>query len=245
MHRFKNQFVLITGSTRGIGKATAKLFLKEGAHVIITGTSKGCPVQLKDELDGTYTYVQGDFSSDDGIKSFLEELKKFDRIDVCINNAGINRLYELESVPDEDYNELLSVNLHAPFQICRFIAGRMKKQQYGRIVNVASIWSEITKPKRVIYTISKNALVGLTKTMAVELASYGVIVNAISPGFTLTELTKRTLSDSEIKQLAVDVPINRFADPEEMGQVMLFLSSRENSYMTGQNIIVDGGYTNV
>lgn len=245
MNRFENQTVLVTGSTRGIGKAAAKLFIEEGAHVIVTGTSDTCPVGLNDELGSSFSYVQGNFSSAEGISSFIEALKKFDRIDVCVNNAGINRLFELEDIPLEDYNELLSVNLHAPVQICKSVAKLMKKQNYGRVVNVASIWSAITKPKRTMYTISKNAIVGLTKTMAVELAPYGVTVNAISPGFTLTELTKSTLTEDEIKTLSQDVPAKRFAEPEEMAKVILFLCSKENSYMTGQNIIVDGGYTNV
>jgi 3-oxoacyl-[acyl-carrier protein] reductase len=121
----------------------------------------------------------------------------------------------------------------------------MKKQKYGRVVNVASIWSKITKPGRTAYTISKNAIVGLTQTMAVELASHGVIVNAISPGFTLTELTESTLSTAEMDQLSGQLPIRRFAEPIEIARVIFFLTSKENSYMTGQNIVVDGGFTHV
>lgn len=245
MYQFEGQQVLVTGSTRGIGRAAAELFLKEGASVIVTGTSDQCPKNLSEELSGNFEYIKGDFSDEKGIKAFLERLDKFDRIDVCVNNAGINRLYELEKIPDEEYQEVQSVNLNAPFQICRYVAKRMKSQEYGRVVNVASIWSKITKPKRAIYTISKNGLIGLTKSMAVEMAPYEVIVNAISPGFTMTELTKSTLSEEEIDELAQQVPANRFADPEEMGEVILFLASKRNSYMTGQNIIVDGGFTNV
>jgi 3-oxoacyl-[acyl-carrier protein] reductase len=129
--------------------------------------------------------------------------------------------------------------------IGQYLAKIMKKQQYGRIVNVASIWSVITRPKRTIYTVSKNALIGLTKTMAIELAPYGITVNAISPGFTLTELTENTNTKEEIDKLSDQVPARRFANPEEIAEVILFLSSKENSYMTGQNIVVDGGFTNV
>jgi 3-oxoacyl-[acyl-carrier protein] reductase len=121
MNRFQNQTVLITGSTRGIGKSTAKLFADEGAHVIITGTSETCSDELMKEFGSSMSYVQGNFSTDEGIKVFLESLDAFERIDVCVNNAGINRLYELDAVPDDDYNELLSVNLHAPFQICSIL----------------------------------------------------------------------------------------------------------------------------
>lgn len=244
---FSGQTILITGSTRGIGKETARLFLERGGEVIITGTSPSPDDSLLAELStlGKVEYLQGDFSNEKGIDSFIESLKAYPRIDVCVNNAGINLLHEIESIPDEDYQSVLSVNLTAPVKTCRYLAGVMKKQGYGRIVNVASIWSVITKPKRGIYTISKNALIGLTQTMGIELASSGVLVNAISPGFTLTELTKRTNTASEIDEISKNIPINRLAEPKEMGMVILFLSSKENSYMTGQNIVVDGGFTNV
>lgn len=242
---FENQYVLVTGATRGIGKVTAKLFMDHGAKVIITGTSAVCSESLKQELNGDFHYIQADFSNNAGIESFLERLDQFPKIDVCINNAGINRICLIDEISDKDYEEVLSVNLHAPLKICRYVARRMKQQEYGRVVNVASIWSAITKPGRTIYTISKNAVVGLTKTMAIELASYGVTVNAISPGFTLTELTESTLSAVEMDQLSKQVPAKRFAEPYEIARVILFLSSKENSYMTGQNIVVDGGFTNV
>lgn len=245
MGSFNDQYVLITGSTRGIGKVAAKLFIENGAKVIITGTASVCPDSLTKELEGNFHYLQANFASNTGIESFLLELEQFPRIDVCINNAGINRIFQLEDIADKDYEEILSVNLHAPFRICKYLAVRMKKQKFGRVVNVASIWSKITKPGRTAYTISKNAIVGLTQTMAVELASHGVIVNAISPGFTSTELTESTLSAAEMDQLSGQLPIRRFAEPIEIARVILFLASTENSYMTGQNIVVDGGFTHV
>lgn len=244
---FSRQNILITGSTRGIGKETAKLFLKQGGAVFITGTSETPDPGLLDELTGlgTVHYIQADFSSDKGIHSFIDRLKEIDRIDVCVNNAGINILNPIDSLGEEDYSKVLSVNLHAPVKLSVYLANVMKKQSYGRIVNVASIWSVITRPSRGAYAISKNAIVGLTQTMGVEMAKYGVLVNAISPGFTLTELTKSTNTEKEINNLSDKIPINRMADPEEMANVILFLCSKENSYMTGQNIVVDGGFTNV
>ena len=242
---FDQQYVLITGATRGIGKVTARLFIDHGAKVIITGTSSACPELLREEFNGDFIYLQANFSNSSGIEAFLKQLDQFPRIDVCVNNAGINRLNLIEEIFDNDYEEVLSVNLHAPLKICRYLAPRMKQQKYGRVINVASIWSSITKPARTVYTVSKNAIVGLTKTMAVELAPFGITVNAISPGFTLTELTESTLSAVEINQLAKQVPAKRFAEPYEIARVIFFLGSKENSYMTGQNIIVDGGFTNV
>tara|TARA_R110000868_G_scaffold383578_12_gene650759 strand:- start:11521 stop:12264 length:744 start_codon:yes stop_codon:yes gene_type:complete len=244
---FTGQTVVVTGSTRGIGKETAKLFLERGASVYITGTSEKPDPEVMDELSaiGNASFLTADFSSEVGIQDFINKLKEFSRIDVLVNNAGINILNPLESITDEEYTKVLSVNLHAPVKISRYLAGFMSNQGYGRIVNVASIWSVITRPKRGAYTISKNAIIGLTQTLGIELASSGVLVNAISPGFTLTELTKTTNTKDQIKDISNNIPIKRLADPKEMGHVILFLSSKENSYMTGQNLVVDGGFTNV
>jgi 3-oxoacyl-[acyl-carrier protein] reductase len=244
---FTSQTVIVTGASRGIGKATAKLFLERGAKVFGTGTSSDADQALLKEMGdvGEFEYLQADFSSSKGIDDFIKKIKAIPRIDVCINNAGINLLHEIESIPDSDYDEVISVNLNAPVKISRYLAEKMKAQKYGRIVNVASIWSAITRPKRGIYTISKNALVGLTQTMAIELAPHNVIINAISPGFTMTELTENTNTQEELDNISNSIPAKRLANPEEMANVILFLSSKENSYLTGQNIIVDGGFTNV
>ena len=121
----------------------------------------------------------------------------------------------------------------------------MKKANYGRIVNIASIWSIITRERRTAYAITKSGILGLTKTSAVELAPYNILVNAVSPGFTLTELTKATLSEQEYTSLSKIVPVGRFAQPVEIARIVLFLASDMNTYISGQNIIIDGGYTNV
>jgi 3-oxoacyl-[acyl-carrier protein] reductase len=118
----------------------------------------------------------------------------------------------------------------------------MKKMNYGRIVNIASIWSIITKPGRAVYAATKSGLVGMTRAVAVDLAPYGILVNAVSPGFVNTELTKNTLSPEECESLSSQVPMGRFAEPEEIARTVLFLSSDWNTYLTGQNLVVDGGY---
>jgi 3-oxoacyl-[acyl-carrier protein] reductase len=243
---FTDQTVLITGATKGIGKSAATLFYERGAQVIVTGTSKHPPDEPffsagKDKV----IYCQADFSSKKGIHDFLVRLSAFPKIDVCVNNAGINILSSIEEVQDTDYETMLSVNQNAPLAICKQVSGLMRKQQYGRIVNIASIWSILSKARRTTYSITKNAIVGLTKNLSVELASFGIMVNAVSPGFTMTELTRKNLSQEEINLLSKQVPAKRFANPVDIAHVILFLASSENSYLTGQNIIVDGGFTNV
>jgi 3-oxoacyl-[acyl-carrier protein] reductase len=145
---FENQYILITGGTRGIGKATAGLFRQQGAKVIVTGTGIDCPSTLRSEWGDDFDYIQADFSSKEGIQNFIYLLDNYQRIDVCINNAGVNRLSGIEDVSEDDYEMMLSINLHAPFSICRYMASRMKNQVYGRVVNIASIWIAITKVKR-------------------------------------------------------------------------------------------------
>lgn len=243
---FTGQTVLITGATKGIGKSTAKLFYERGARVIVTGTGMQPPddpffLEGKDRV----IYCKANFSNKEGIHDFLYRLSAFQKIDVCVNNAGINILSSIDEVREADYDAMLSINLNAPFAICKQVSELMKNQQYGRIVNIASIWSILSKTRRTTYSITKNAIVGLTKNISVELASSGIMVNAVSPGFTMTELTKKNLSQEEINLLSSQVPANRFANPVDIAHVILFLSSSENSYLTGQNIIVDGGFTNV
>ena len=185
------------------------------------------------------------FSDRTSLDSFLETIDKEERIDVCVNNAGINRIHPIDEILDEDLDAVLDVNLRAPFLVCRSVTRLMKKVGYGRIVNIASIWSVISKPGRSVYAATKSGLVGMTKTLAVELAASNILVNAVSPGFVETAMTASTLSQDEQRALASQVPMNRFAQPEEIAKVVLFLASDQNTYLTGQNIVVDGGFVSV
>jgi len=235
---------LITGATRGIGKAIADEFLRGGAQVVLTGTKPADIEQLVAANENPHIkWHVADFSTQEGIDLFINELKNINPIDICINNAGINIIKSFGEYSVAEYQRLLSINLKAPFMIVQHVIPGMKKRGYGRIVNIASIWSQITKPGRSLYTISKTGLVGFTRSMAIEYASSNILVNAVSPGFTMTELTEQSLSADEINDLSEQIPLGRFANPAEIAKTVLFLASKLNTYITGQNIIIDGGFT--
>lgn len=243
---FKNQVVLITGATRGIGKQLAYDFSKAGARLVLTGTKKRQvdmlnKSALKDSKNKKI-YHCVDFTDSISTKKFIQEIRKYKRIDVCINNAGINRINYIDETRVKDWDDIIAVNLKAPFLIAREVSRIMKKNRYGRIVNISSIFGVISKPKRSIYSASKFGIQGITVAASNELARYNVLVNTVSPGFVLTELTRRILSKKEIQDLRKQIPCARLAMPDEISRVVLFLSSSLNSYLTGQNIIVDGGY---
>ena len=241
---FSGKTALITGATRGIGQAIADVFIEAGANVILTGTSQSDIDQLNSENEKkAIKWLMADFSTLDSINLFTNGLKNMKPIDICVNNAGINIIKPFDEVSNKEYDRLISVNLSAPFSIVQSIIPNMKKQNYGRIVNIASIWSQISKSGRSLYTTSKTGLVGFTKAIAVEYAQSNILVNAVSPGFTLTELTKQSLTKNEMKELSGQIPMERFAEPNEIAKTVLFLCSDLNTYITGQNITVDGGFT--
>jgi NAD(P)-dependent dehydrogenase (short-subunit alcohol dehydrogenase family) len=217
------RIALITGASRGIGKQIAVTFKNEGIEVIAPS---------RNELD---------LLSRDSVKRYINQLKK--PIDILVNNAGINPLASFIELSEKDISETLETNLISPILLIQGILPGMIERKYGRIVNISSIWSFVSKPKRGIYSATKAGLNALTRTVAVESAKYNVLVNAVAPGFVNTELTKKNNSEEELKVIASLLPIQRLAEPDEIAQLVLFLCSEKNSFMIGQTIFIDGGYT--
>lgn len=245
---FEGQTVLVTGATRGIGQKIAEDFLDLGAELILTGKDSSQVERLNEEsatLGLKKKYYAVDFTREDSVLGFIEEIGKVRKLDVCVNNAGINRINFIEETRLEDWDDITAVNLKAPFLITRAVAGVMKENRYGRIVNISSVFGVVSREKRSIYSTTKFGLRGLTVAVSNELARYNVLVNAVSPGFVLTELTKTILREHEIKELESQIPARRLGTTGDISGVVLFLSSRQNTYVTGQNIIVDGGFVNV
>ena len=242
----ENKIALVTGGTRGIGKAIVDDLLRSGAKVFATGTNVA---QIK-ELNTTnknsqLTYLQLNLSNSDNVKDFIAKTLELTDVDILINNAGINIVSGADKITDESFLQIQEVNVHGPFLLAQAFGKQMVKRNWGRIVNIASIWGVVTRPGRLSYSASKMALLGINKTLAVEWAKNNVLVNAVSPGFTLTELTKTTNTEEELNIIKNKIPQNRLALPEEIAKGVLFLSSNLNSYIVGQNLIIDGGYTTI
>ncbi|MBI9033212.1 MAG: 3-oxoacyl-ACP reductase FabG [Bacteroidales bacterium] len=244
---FTNKVVLITGATKGIGKKTADLFEQLGATLILTGTKSQEISRLNVELDAfrKVKYFCLDFLIDSSITDFFESIHAYDKIDVLINNAGINKIDKVYDFSVEDWESIMKVNLTGAFRMTREIGRKMKEQNSGKIINIASIFGTITKGKRNAYTASKAGLIGFTKTASVDLAPFNILVNAVSPGFIDTDLTRKILKEEEIMELAAQIPLERLGKPDEIAKLVAFLASEHNTYINGQNITIDGGFVNI
>ncbi|MCS5624710.1 MAG: SDR family oxidoreductase [Candidatus Marinimicrobia bacterium] len=241
---FTNKTVVVTGGTRGVGAAIVQLFQECNAEIIATGTNLDNLKRLNEKSSDKRTkYTHLDFISDDSVQNFLGYIEKLGRIDVLINNAGVNKIDSIHEISENDWDWMNEVNLRGPFLITRSVSKIMKKQGYGKIVNIASVFSIVSRAKRAAYSTTKWGLVGFTKAIAHDLAPHNILVNAVSPGFVDTELTRRILGEKEIEKLVSSIPQKRLADAGEIAKAILFLTSDHNTYITGQNIIVDGGFT--
>ena len=239
-----NKTVLVTGGTRGIGKSIVDRFLFSGATVIATGTNLNEIKILNQKKDSEFLkYFHLDLSDTINIKHFIDRISSSFRIDILINNAGINFVDKVEKIKDDDFKKIQQVDLYGPLTLSREFGKSMLQYNWGRIVNIASIWSIIAREGRLSYSSSKMGLVGMSKTIALEWAKNNILVNCVSPGFTLTELTKKTNTVDQLDLIRHQIPQNRLAMPVEIANLVLYLCSNLNTYITGQNIIIDGGYT--
>lgn len=216
--------VFLTGGARGIGAAIAR-------ELNIRGWSICAPSRL--ELD---------LSCADSVESYLR-IHAPREVDVLINNAGINVLNVLPAINLADWDRMQQINVTAALQLTQFFAPSMVNRGWGRILNVSSIFGQVTKEKRAAYSVTKAGLDALTRSAALEFGPMGVLVNALAPGYVDTQLTRKNNSAEAIQAIEAAIPLRRMAQPEELAKVAAFLVSEENTYLTGQTITVDGGFT--
>ena len=228
---------LVTGSSRGIGAEIATKLVSDGYKVITTGTKED------GYIDGA-NYRQVNFLDPKSRESFLNTLES-EEINILINNAGINKIGRFTDIQLQDFDSILEVNLRSPFLIMQAVIPKMIKRQWGRIVNISSIFGSISKEHRASYSASKFGLNGLTLAASAELSSQNILVNSVSPGFVDTDLTRGILGEDGISQLIGNIPIGRLGQPAEIAELVSWLVSSKNTYISGQNIIIDGGFINV
>ena len=241
---FSNQLVVITGGTGNLGSSVIKQLLKNNAKVISTSTNKNQVKKLNNYYKNrNLKFFHLDYKNENAIKNFISEIKKLNTIDILINNAGINAISSIEKIKLKDWSSIQSVNLTGPFLIMREISKKMIKRRKGNILNISSIFGSVGKAERASYSASKWGLVGLTKSSALDLSKYNILVNSLSPGVINSKLTKKILGKKGIENIKKQIPLGRLANSEEITKLIIFLVSKENSYITGQNIIADGGYT--
>lgn len=217
---------LVTGAGRGIGSAAARQLRLAGYEVFAPARA---------ELD---------LADRESIEKFLHKYSDT-AFDVLINNAGIHEPALVEEISEADIQSMFEVNLYAPLRLIQGVVPNMKKNWYGRIVNTGSIWGMAGKAGRSVYAATKHGLHGITQTLAVELAPYNILINTVCPGFTLTDLTRKNLTEDQMKETASVIPAGRMAEPEEPAKLICFLAGEDNTYITGQQIAVDGGYTSL
>ncbi|MBD2183081.1 3-oxoacyl-[acyl-carrier-protein] reductase [Planktothrix sp. FACHB-1355] len=241
--RLRGQVAIVTGASRGIGRATALALATEGANVVVNyASSSGAAEEVVAEITkvgGNAIALQADVSKADQVDALLNAtMDKWGRVDVLVNNAGITRDTLLLRMKPEDWQAVIDLNLTGVFLCTRAVSKVMLKQRSGRIVNITSVAGQMGNPGQANYSAAKAGVIGFTKTIAKELASRGITVNAVAPGFIATDMTSNLKSDEILKY----IPLGRYGQPEEVAGMIRFLAAdAAASYITGQVFNVDGG----
>ncbi|RUL51863.1 3-hydroxybutyrate dehydrogenase [Lysinibacillus antri] len=251
----KNKVVLITGAAQGIGFEIAKQFHEKGAQIVLTDSNEEQVKVAAASLNENAIALKCDVTCEEDIKRAIQTtIDQFGRVDILINNAGMQHVAMIEDFPTERFELLIKIMLTAPFITMKHVLPHMKKQKFGRIINISSINGLVGFAGKAAYNSAKHGVIGLTKVAALETATDGITVNALCPGYVDTALVRNQLEDlAKARNVPLDnvleeviyplVPQKRLLDVKEIGNVALFLADDATSGMTGQAVILDGGYT--
>ncbi|MAI84226.1 MAG: 3-oxoacyl-[acyl-carrier-protein] reductase [Rickettsiales bacterium] len=235
--------VFITGATGGIGKSLVKSFIKNDYFVIMTGRKKSKVEELIDNFSKNVDFFECDLENPKKIDFMCQKIfEKYEKIDVLINNAGITSDNLFLRMDFNKWNSVLNVNLNANFLITKNVIKHMLRKKYGRIINITSVVCHTGNPGQSNYCASKAGIIGMSKSLAHEVAKRGITVNCISPGFIETDMTESLTEDQRIN-IIKNIPLAKYGKPEDISNCALFLASDVSSYITGQTIHVNGGMT--
>jgi 3-oxoacyl-[acyl-carrier protein] reductase len=235
------QVALVTGATRGIGKAIAQQLVAQGVTVIGTATSDAGAASISDYLGEHGQGMTLDVADDASVQAVLGAVEsRYGQLDILVNNAGITRDNLLMRMKDDEWDSVLDTNLKSVFRLCKGVMRGMMKRRSGRIINISSVVGTTGNPGQTNYCAAKAGLVGFTKALAKEIAARGITVNCVAPGFIDTDMTK-TLTDEQKQAIFSNIPAARLGQPEEIAAAVVFLASPAAAYITGETIHVNGG----
>ncbi len=246
-NRLRGKRALITGASRGIGRVIAEKFAEEGAKVGINYHSSG--KKAREVLEHVEKcseglLLQADVSKRKDCKRMIEKfVEKFDGLDILVNNAGILKLKNIEGSTIETFDETMGVNVKGPFMLSKYSLKYLKSSGSGRIINMSSHWAFRGSDQATSYVVSKNAIIGLTRALALELGPIGITVNGIAPGTIKTDMIADRYSEEDKKKRIESIPLKRLGKPEDIADTALFLASEEGGYVNGEIIGVNGGLT--
>ena len=256
----KNKTAVVTGSTSGIGLAIAQALAKEGANIMINGFGDAAAIEkeragIEKDFGVKAAYSPADMTKPDEIAAMIATAEKtFGSVDILVNNAGIQHVSPVEDFPIEKWNQIIAINLSSAFHAIRAAVPGMKKRKWGRIISTASAHSLVASPFKIAYVAAKHGIAGITKTVALEVATHGITVNCISPGYVWTPLVEkqipdtmkaRNMTEEQVKQevLLAAQPTKQFVTVDQVASLAVYLCSDAASQITGANLSIDGGWT--
>ena len=246
MKRLEGKVAIVTGGAQGLGEAIVKEFVSQGAKVVFGDVQEDKGNELADSLNENAKFIKLDVSDADNWKEFINEaVESFGDIDILVNNAAIVQYVNIEEMDDDLYRNMVNVNQVGTFLGMKYVVPTMKNVENGRIINISSVEGLRALPGGAAYESTKFAVRGMTKSAAIDLAHYGILVNSVHPGAILTPMLQKSIDETydDEAQFYAGVPLGRGGKPEEYAKTIAFLASEESSYATGAEFVIDGGMT--